>query len=72
MSFTKLLGVVILTLGVLALVYKGFDYTKKTRTAKVGALQFSVKDKERVEVPTWAGVAAVVVGGGLLAASRRR
>jgi len=71
MSFTKLLGAIILVLGILALVYKGFNYTKETHSAKVGPLQFSVKDKEHVEIPTWAGVAAVVVGGGLLAAGRR-
>jgi hypothetical protein len=33
----------------------------------LGPIHFEVKDKERVNVPLWAGVAAAIVGGVLLA-----
>ncbi len=57
---------VLITAGLLGLVYGGFSYTKETREAKIGPLELSVKDKETVDVPLWAGVGAIVVGGLLL------
>jgi LPXTG-motif cell wall-anchored protein len=72
MSGLKLLAIALIVAGALALTYRTFTYTKETHTAKVGALELSVKDRERVNVPVWAGVAALVVGAGLLLTSRRR
>ena len=68
----KILGVVLLAAGILALVYRGFSYTKETHEAKLGPLQVELKEKERVSVPTWAGVALAVAGGGLLLAGSRQ
>ena len=67
MKGTKLLGAVLLGLGILALAYGGFTYTKKTDVVDVGPLHLEVKDKERVNVPLWAGILAAVAGGVLLA-----
>lgn len=72
MNPQKLLGVILLILGTLALAYRGFSYTRETHDAKLGPLEFSIKEKERVDIPTWAGVAAIVVGGGLLLVGRSR
>lgn len=63
----KMLGFVLLILGVLGLAYGGFSYTKETHDAKLGPIKVEVKDKEHVNVPVWAGVAAAVAGGALLA-----
>jgi len=68
----KLLGVLLLTAGILALVYKGFTYTKETHEANIGPLKLEVKDKEHVDIPMWAGVAAVVAGGAMLAVGGRK
>jgi hypothetical protein len=67
MRGTKLLGAVLLGLGILALAYGGFSYTKKTDEVNVGPVHFEVKDKERVNIPLWAGVVVAIVGGVLLA-----
>jgi hypothetical protein len=72
MSGLKLLGIVLLVVGILALAYGGFTYTKKTHEAKIGPIELSVQEKERVNVPLWAGVAAAIVGAGLLVAGGRR
>ena len=72
MSAIKLLGVVLVALGVLALVYGGFTYTKETHEARLGPLEFSVAEKERVNVPLWAGVGAVVAGTVLLLTAGRK
>ncbi|MEO7359455.1 MAG: hypothetical protein ABI120_03955 [Gemmatimonadaceae bacterium] len=62
----KGLGLALIVLGVLGLAYGGFTYTKKTDTAKIGPIELSVKDKETVNIPLWAGVGAIVVGAGVL------
>ena len=62
----KIVGIVLLALGILALVYRGFSYTKETHEAKLGPISISVKDRKRVDVPVWAGVAAIVAGAALL------
>jgi hypothetical protein len=66
MNAIKMAAVVLIVAGVLGLVYGSFSYTKETHDAKLGPIEFSVKDKETVNVPQWAGVAAIVVGGVLL------
>jgi hypothetical protein len=66
MSAVKLVGIALIATGILGLVYGGFSYTKETREAKIGSLELSVKDTETVNVPVWAGVGAIVVGGLLL------
>lgn len=66
MNALKLVAVGLLVAGVLALAYGSFSYTKDTTAVKLGPLELSVKEKETVNVPVWAGVAAIVVGGLLL------
>lgn len=66
MNPIKLVAVVLLVAGVLALVYGGFSYTKDSTAVKVGPLELSVKQKESVNIPIWAGVGAIVAGGLLL------
>ncbi len=66
MGAVKMVAIVLMVAGVLALVYGGFTYTKETHDLKIGPLEMSIKDKETVNIPIWAGVAAIVVGGVLL------
>lgn len=67
MTGTKLLGAVLLALGLLSLAYGGFSYTKDTDKVNVGPIHLTVEDRERVNIPLWAGLAVAVVGGVLLA-----
>ncbi len=62
----KGIGLGLIVLGVLALAYGGFTYTKKTDTAKIGPIEIAVKDKQTVNIPMWAGIGAIVVGAGVL------
>jgi hypothetical protein len=72
MSAGRLAGILLIVAGVLGLVYHGFTYTRDSHDAKIGPLELSVKNKETVDVPTWAGVAAILVGGALLLVGSRR
>lgn len=66
MSAIKIVAIALIVIGALGLAYGKFSYTKETHEAKIGPLELSMKDKETVNVPVWAGVAAIVVGGVLL------
>jgi len=66
MNAVKIAGIVLIAAGILGLVYGGFSYTSATHETKLGPIEFSIKDKERVNVPVWAGVGAIVAGGALL------
>jgi protein-S-isoprenylcysteine O-methyltransferase Ste14 len=66
MNGLKIAGVALIVAGLLALVYGGFSYTKETHEAKIGPIELSIKDKQTVNVPVWAGVGAIVIGGALL------
>ena len=66
MNPVKLAGVVLIVAGVLGLAYGSFSYTKETHKATLGSVELSVKDKETVNVPVWAGLGAIVLGGVLL------
>ena len=66
MSVLKIVALLLIAAGIIGLVYGGITYTKTTHSAKVGPLELSIKDKETVNIPVWAGVGAIVVGGLLL------
>jgi hypothetical protein len=71
MGSIKMAGIVLIAAGLLGLAYGGFTFTKDSHDTKIGPLELSVKDKERVNIPIWAGVAAVVAGGVMLAMPRK-
>jgi len=66
MNAVKIAAIVLILGGVLGLVYGSFSFTKETHEAKLGPIEVSVKDKQTVNVPVWAGVGAIVIGGVLL------
>ena len=66
MNSTKIVGIVLIAAGALGLAYGGFSYTKDTTAVKLGPLELSVQEKQRVNVPLWAGIGAIVIGGLLL------
>ena len=71
MNALKLAALLLIGAGILALVYGSFSYTKDTSAVKIGPIELSVKEKETINVPQWAGVAAIVAGGLLLAMAGR-
>ncbi|MDO9371831.1 MAG: hypothetical protein Q7U07_04480 [Gammaproteobacteria bacterium] len=66
MNAVKLAAIVLIVAGVLGLVYGSFSYTKETHEATLGPIELSVKEKQTVNVPVWAGVGAIAIGGVLL------
>jgi hypothetical protein len=72
MSAKQIAAIALIVLGVLGLMYGKFSYTKDTHEAKVGSLEFSLKEKETVNVPAWAGAGAIAAGTILLLVGRKR
>mgnify|MGYP000997330100 CR=1 FL=1 len=68
MNTTRLVAIALIVAGALGLAYGGFSYTKDTTAVKLGPIELSIREKETVNIPVWAGVAAIVVGGVLLLA----
>lgn len=66
MNPIKIAAIVLIVVGVLGLAYGSFTYTKETHETKIGPIELTVKDKETVNIPVWAGIGAIVVGGLLL------
>ena len=66
MNTAKIAAIVLILAGALGLVYGSFSYTKETHETKIGPIEMSIKDKQTVNVPVWAGVGAIVIGGVLL------
>jgi hypothetical protein len=72
MDAQKIIAILLIVAGGLALGYGGFTYTKETHTADVGPLHMSVDEKQHVNIPVWAGIGAIVVGGLLLIGGRQK
>ena len=72
MNGIKVVGIALLIAGVLGSVSGSFSYTKDTTAVKLGPVELSVKEKETVNIPMWAGVGAIVAGGLLLAFGGKR
>jgi Na+/H+ antiporter NhaC len=72
MNPVKVIAIVLVIAGVLGLVYGGFSYTKDTTVVKLGPLEVSAKERQTVNVPMWAGVGAIVIGGLLLVFGGKR
>jgi TRAP-type C4-dicarboxylate transport system permease small subunit len=66
MSGLKIVAIVLIIAGALALAYGGFTYTRETHQAKIGPIDITLKEKETVNIPVWAGLGAVLIGVVLL------
>jgi uncharacterized membrane protein YidH (DUF202 family) len=72
MIAVKLVAIVLIAGGVLGLAYGGFSYTKETHEAKLGPIELSVKDRQTINIPLWAGIGTIVIGGVLLLLGGKR
>ena len=71
MSPVKLIAVLLIIGGALGLAYGGFSYTRNTHEVKVGPIDLALQEKKTIDVPVWAGIAAIVAGGALLLMGNR-
>ena len=72
MNGSRMAAIILIIGGVLALAYGGFTYTKETHDVKLGPIELSVKEKKTVNIPMWAGIGAIVLGGVLLLGASKK
>ncbi|WP_257313746.1 hypothetical protein [Geothrix fuzhouensis] len=61
-SIKFLAGLALILLGLAALIRPDFSYTKDSHDAKLGPLEFTVKERDSMHIPVWAALAAMAVG----------
>ena len=64
-------AIVLVVAGILRLAYGSFSL-RTEHDVRVGPIEMSVQDKQTVNVPVWAGVGAIVIGGALLMLGARK
>lgn len=72
MNATKIIGIVLILLGLVGFFTGGFSFTQETTKAQIGPLQLKVDEKKSVGIPEWLSIGAVVLGGLLLVLGSRR
>ncbi|GAB1578604.1 hypothetical protein [Bordetella petrii] len=72
MKPATIVGIVLIALGAAALVYKGFDYKSEETVLQIGSVKATAETEKSVTIPTWAGIAAIVVGVLVVGLGRRR
>jgi hypothetical protein len=61
----RVVGVVLLVLGIGGLVYNQFSYTKDETKAELGPIEIKVEERKSVAIPQWLAVATLAVGAAL-------
>ena len=67
-----LVGVALIALGVVGLAVDNISFTERKTVLDVGPLKVQADEQKVVPIPTIAGIAAIVVGFGLLFMGRKR
>jgi len=66
MNAYTIVAIVLIVAGILGLVYGKFSYTKESQGVKLGPIELTIKEKQTVNVPVWAGAGSIVLGAAML------
>lgn len=72
MTTLRIVGAILLVLGLAGFLTGGFSFTKETTRAQLGPLALSVKGRESVNVPQWLSLGAIAVGAVVLVLGFRK
>ncbi|WP_020506175.1 hypothetical protein [Lamprocystis purpurea] len=62
MNALKIVAIALIIAGGMGLAYGSFSYTKETQQAQLGPIELTVQERQTVNIPVWAGVAALAAG----------
>jgi len=66
MNPLRIVGLILIFGGLAALALGHVSFTKSTHQIKIGPVELAVKEKQDIELPIWASIGAIVVGGVLV------
>ena len=69
--FVKLIGVILIVAGVLALAFGGIRYTKREQVLKIGPVEATTEKHEMIPLSPVLGIAAIAGGVAFLVAGSR-
>jgi hypothetical protein len=72
MSSTKILAMILIALGIVALAYQGFSYTTREKVLDVGPLHVTTEKNNTIPLPPIVGALALIGGIVLLVAEARK
>ena len=72
MNLARIMGVLLIVAGLLGIVFSSFSFTKETQEIKLGPIELAVKERQSVNIPIWASLGAIVVGGVLLVVGSKK
>jgi hypothetical protein len=67
----KVIALVLIVAGIIGIVVGSFSFTTDTTEVDLGALELKVSEEKTVNIPLWAGVGAIALGGGMLIAAAK-
>jgi len=68
----KIVGIILIVLGVLALAYQGILYTTKEKVVDIGPIEVTSTKKHSIPLPPIVGGVAIVAGIALILVDRRK
>lgn len=68
----KTLGIVLIVIGVVMALTKGFSFITEKEVADIGPIEINKKDRKSVGWPTYAGVGVALVGVVLVVAAKKK
>jgi uncharacterized membrane protein HdeD (DUF308 family) len=68
----KIVGIVLIILGVLALVYQGIHYTTREKILDIGSIKITADEKRTIPLPPIVGGVALVAGIVMVVLDRKK
>ncbi len=68
----KLVGIILIVLGVLALIYQGVQYTTREKILDIGSIKVTADSKKTIPLPPIVGGVALLAGIVMIVLDRRK
>lgn len=68
----KILGVILIVLGIVMIIFREVSFTQEKEVADLGPIELNKKEQKRVAWPTYAGIAVAVCGVVVLIAAGKK
>jgi len=68
----KLLGIILIVLGVLGLAYQGIQYTSREKILEIGSLKVTANTEKRIPLPPIVGGISLIAGIVLILVDRKK
>lgn len=71
MKASRIIGLTLVLIGILMMVYGGFNYRKKVNDVQIGSVELSVSKNQFVYIPFWVGIVSIAAGAGMFVLIRK-